>query len=68
MYFFGTTFLLSIFSSVSEYFQFNTVIGTGHAVTQFVEVGLLCCKPEGHWSIPNGVIQFFIDIILPALL
>ena len=66
MCFFGTNILFSILSSVSAYFRFNTVIGTGHAVAQFVEV--LFCKPEDRGSISNSVIQFFIDIILPAAL
>ena len=66
MYFFGTAILFSLFSSDSEYFQFNAVVGKGNAVTQFVEI--LCCKSEGRGSIPVGVIQFFINIILPAAL
>jgi hypothetical protein len=51
---------------LSDYFSISLQQMWGQPVTQFVEA--LSYKPEDRSSIPDGVIEIFIDIILPAAL
>ena len=44
----------------------NYAIKSGHLVAELVEA--LCYKPKVAGSIPNGVLRFFIDLIIPAAL